>query len=150
MAGTALTPTGLNDQDALFIALREEHNNVITDLETLRAGISEFEASEVKDWAALADHQEAAEEITVTGAALGDFVTGVSLSIDIADHVLDAQVTATNEVTAVLTSFMAGANDLASATIRVRTASQGKINAASDLIAATINEGASVANVDNG
>jgi hypothetical protein len=148
MAGTAITTYGINDQDALAVALREEHNKVITDLETLRAGISEFEASATQDWGALADHQEASVEITVTGAALGDFAWA-SLSVDIVDYVLKAAVTAANTVTVSLVSHGPTA-DLASATMRVRTASRDKVDAAGDLVAATINEGSSVAFVDNG
>jgi hypothetical protein len=48
--------------------------------------------SETKDWGSIADHDEAAEEVTVTGAALGDFAMA-SMSIDVADLQLSADVT---------------------------------------------------------
>ena len=38
--------------------------------------------SETKNWGSIADHQEAAEEVTVTGAALGDFAIA-SMSVDV-------------------------------------------------------------------
>jgi hypothetical protein len=71
------------------------------------------------DAGSIADGDEEAKEVTVTGAALGDYATA-SLSIDIADLVLDAQVTAANTVTCVLANNTGGAIDLASATIYVR------------------------------
>lgn len=67
----------------------------------------------------IADGDEEAKEVTVTGAALGDFAMA-SLSIDVADLVLNANVTATNTVTCVLANNTGGAVDLASATVYVR------------------------------
>ena len=67
----------------------------------------------------IADGDEEAKEVTVTGAALGDQAIA-SLSIDIADLVLDAQVTAANTVTCVLANNTGGALNLASATVYVR------------------------------
>lgn len=66
----------------------------------------------------IVDGNEEAKEITVTGAALGDFVIGVSFSLDVADLQLTADVTAANTVTAVLSSS-GDTVDLASGTIRV-------------------------------
>jgi len=66
--------------------------------------------------AEIADGDEEAKEVTVTGAALGDFAVA-SLSIDIADLVLDAQVTASNTVTCVLANNTGGAINLAAATV---------------------------------
>ena len=73
-------------------------------------------ASTTWDASSIADGDEEAKEITVTGAALGDLVL-VSLSIDVADLVLDGQVTAADTVTAVLANNTGGAVDLASATL---------------------------------
>lgn len=67
----------------------------------------------------IADGNEEAKEITVTGASLGDFVVGKSFSLDVADLVLDAQVTAANTVTAILANNTGGAIDLAEGTVRV-------------------------------
>ena len=63
---------------------------------------------------------EAATDVTVTGAALGDFVLA-SLSVDVQDMQLDAQVTATNTVTVVLSNLTqsSGGIDLGTPTLRV-------------------------------
>ena len=60
-----------------------------------------------------------AKEVTVTGAALGDYAVA-TLSIDVADLVLDAQVTAADTVTCVLANNTDGAINLAEATVYVR------------------------------
>jgi len=75
--------------------------------------------SDTWDPASIADGDEEAKEITVTGAALGDFVL-VSFSVDVADLSLTADVTAADTVTAVLANNTGGAVDLASGTIYVR------------------------------
>ena len=67
------------------------------------------------DPSAIADGNEEAKEVTVTGAALGDFVMA-SLSVDVADLVLDASVTAANTVTMVLANNTGGSIDLTAAT----------------------------------
>ncbi len=71
------------------------------------------------DAGSIADGDEEAAEVTVTGAALGDFAIA-SLSIDVADLVLNANVTAANTVTCVLANNTGGAINLASATVYVR------------------------------
>lgn len=71
------------------------------------------------DAGSIADGDEEVTEITVTGAALGDFVQ-VSFSLDVADLTLTAQVTAANTVTAQLSNNTGGAIDLASGTLTVR------------------------------
>lgn len=65
------------------------------------------------------DGNEEAKEITVTGAALGDYVLCVSHSVDVADLQLTADVTAANTVTCVLSNSTGGAVDVASGTTRV-------------------------------
>lgn len=60
-----------------------------------------------------------AKDVTVTGAALGDFVLAAP-SIDITDLTISATVTAANTVTVVLANNTAGAVDLGSMTISVR------------------------------
>ena len=70
------------------------------------------------DAGSIGDGNEEAKELTVTGAELGDFVLS-SLSIDIADLVLDAQVTAADTVTAILANNTGGAVDLGSCTLSV-------------------------------
>lgn len=90
-------------------------------LEILHQKVYEDDIAESATWNAgsIADGDEEAKEITVTGAALGDYAVA-SLSIDIADLVLDAQVTAANTVTCVLANNTGSAVDLASATVYVR------------------------------
>ena len=74
-----------------------------------------------KTWDAgsIADGNEEALEVTVPGASLGDFVLS-SFSVDVADLMLTAAVTAANTVTAVLANNTGGGIDLASGTLRVR------------------------------
>lgn len=78
-----------------------------------------LDASATWDAGSIADGDEEAKEVTVTGAALGDFAFA-SLSIDIADLQLSADVTAANTVTCILSNSTGGAIDLASATVYVR------------------------------
>ena len=67
----------------------------------------------------IANGAEEAKEVTVTGAQLGDFAIA-SMSIDITDLVLDAQVTAANTVTCVLANNTGGAINLGSGTVYVK------------------------------
>ena len=71
------------------------------------------------DPASIADGDELAKDVTVTGAALGDFANA-SFSLDVSDLVLDAQVTAADTVTCVLANNTGGAIDLAEGTVYVR------------------------------
>jgi len=66
--------------------------------------------------ASIADGDEEAKDITVTGALLGDFAL-VSFSLDVSDLVLNGQVTASNTVTAVLANNTGGAVDLGAGTV---------------------------------
>lgn len=85
--------------------------------------------------ATIADGDEAVQEFTVTGAALGDFVE-VSSSIDVVDLALVAQVTATNTVTVQLNNNTGGNLDLGATTINLRVVNEG---AAIDLASNTVN-----------
>jgi len=68
----------------------------------------------------IADGEMVSEDVTVTGAVLGDFAMA-SFSLDVADLVLDANVTVADTVTVTLTNDGIGAGvDLASGTLRVR------------------------------
>jgi len=69
----------------------------------------------VADLAAAADESK---EVTVTGAALGDFVIA-SLGVDIADMGISAQVTAADTVTVTVTNLTGGNVNLADTTLRV-------------------------------
>jgi len=82
--------------------------------------------SETKDFGSIADGNEEAEEVTVTGAALGDFAVA-SMSIDVTDLVVTAEVTASNTVTVVLLNNTGGAIDLGSGTLTVRVFKSGTV-----------------------
>lgn len=93
---------------------------LLADVAALRALFSGMlSGSATWDAASIADGDSEDKDITVTGAALGDFVL-VAFSIDITGLVLTAVVTATNTVTATLTNSTGGAVDLTSATVTVR------------------------------
>ena len=76
-------------------------------------------ATDTWDPGSIADGNEEAKEVTVTGAAMGDYATA-SFSNDVTDLVLNAQVTAADTVTCVLANNTGGAIDLASGTVYVR------------------------------
>lgn len=148
MAGTAVTSKLVNEMNMEAVALREEHNKityrtsatVAGDLETLRKTISEFSASTTWDAGAIADGNFESKDITVTGAALGDYAWA-TITVDLVDMAICAAVTLADTVTAtIMNQDSAGANiDLASATCYVRCASPGLMNLATDLTAATVN-----------
>ena len=69
------------------------------------------------DFAEIQDGNEAASDITVTGAALGDIVM-VSHSLDVQDLQLTADVTAANTVS-VVASSSGDTVDMGSGTVRV-------------------------------
>lgn len=64
---------------------------------------------------------ELAKEVTVTGAALGDFAQA-SFSLDVQDLLLDAEVTAANTVTCILTNPVSSSDttNLAEGTVYVK------------------------------
>jgi len=76
--------------------------------------------SKTHDFADLANAGRESTTVTVTGAALGDFVIGVSVSVDAADLLLWGYVSAANTVTVVAQNNTGGAVNLASATLAVR------------------------------
>lgn len=75
--------------------------------------------SKTHDFASVADGAQATTTVTVTGAALGDFVTGVSVSVDAVLVNLHGYVSAADTVTVVLQNESGGAVNLASATLAV-------------------------------
>lgn len=141
MAGTLKRRRGLYMQTgSIPRELAIEHNKVITDLELVRKQISEFVGSKTFDAASILDGAAEATTVTVTGAALGDFVTGVSLGVDLAGITVTAYVSAANTVTVRLQNESGGAVDLASTTLRVMVASHSLAAAASDLTAAQLGD----------
>lgn len=95
--------------------------------EELQHGNKMYTGSVTWNPGSIDDGNEEAKEITVTGVALGDFVIGVSFSLDVADLVLNAQVTAANTVTAVLANNTGAAVDLAEGTLRVIVAKRTQL-----------------------
>ena len=83
-----------------------------------------LQGSETKDWGNIADGDEEAEEVTVTGAALGDYAVA-TMSIDVTDLTITASVTASNAVTVVLGNFTGGAINLGSGTLTVKVFKAG-------------------------
>ncbi len=69
------------------------------------------------------DGNEAAQEITVTGAELGDFVDASS-SLDMLDLELTAAVTAADTVTVLISNSTSGTVDVLTPTIYVRVTSK--------------------------
>ena len=76
-------------------------------------------ASATWDPASIADGDMEANDVTCTGAALGDFAQA-SFSLDVEDLVINAAVTAADTVTVVLANNTGGPVDLASGTVSVR------------------------------
>lgn len=70
------------------------------------------------DVADLATGAQESKDVTVTGAALGDFAVA-SLSVDNVDLLVTANVTATNTATVTVANETGGNVNLASATVRV-------------------------------
>ena len=81
--------------------------------------MSGFTAEATWNPASIATAAEAVTEVTVPGAKLGDFAFA-SFSLDVADLVLSAAVTAANTVTVSLANVTGGAVDLGSGTVRVK------------------------------
>ena len=80
--------------------------------------IRRLRGSKTWDPGNIAQHAMEAEDVTVTGAELGDFAVA-SFSLDVVDLTLTATVTAANTVTCVLANSTAGAVNLGSGTLRV-------------------------------
>jgi len=83
-----------------------------------------LQGSETKDWGSISDGDEAAEEVAVTGAALGDYAVA-TMSIDVTDLVITASVTAADVATVILSNETGGAIDLGSGTLTVKVFKAG-------------------------
>ena len=80
----------------------------------------DLKGSETWDPGNVVDGEMVSNDVTVTGAVLGDYAIA-SFSLDVADLVLDAQVTATDTVTVTLTNDGIGAGvDLSEGTLYFR------------------------------
>jgi hypothetical protein len=105
-----------------------------TAIRTVLAGI--LSGSATWDLGSLVDGAGESKDITVTGAALGDFVL-VSLGVDIQDMTISAQVTAEDTVTVRVQNESGGTLDLASTTVRVRVIPQASFAAPAALTVTT-------------
>ncbi len=106
-------------------------------LESLRADLVALRSlfsgllrgSATYDAANLVDGAGATTTVTVTGAALGDFVVGVSHSVDLAGITVTAYVSAADTVSVRFQNESGGAVDLASGTLRVAVIPQSAFTA---------------------
>lgn len=76
--------------------------------------------SKTYDAASLVDGAGASTTVTVTGAALGDFVTGISMGVDLQGIRVTGYVSAADTVTVRFQNESGGTLDLASTTLKVR------------------------------
>ena len=101
-------------------------------LVTLQGVTGVLSGSATWDADSIADGDEEAKEVTVTGAALGDFVL-VSASIVTTDLALTAQVTAADTVTCLLLNNTGGAINLGSMTVYVSVIPRGNMTTLASL-----------------
>lgn len=104
----------------------------VTAIRAVLAGV--LSGSATYDTASLADGAGATTTITVTGAALGDFVM-VSAGVDLVGISVTAYVSATDTVAIRIQNESGGTVDLASTTIRVRVVPQASFAAPAALTA---------------
>jgi hypothetical protein len=83
------------------------------------SGLATLDGSAAWNPGEIADGNEEVQAVTVTGAALGDFVL-VSFSLDVVDLAITGAVTAANTVTAQLNNNTGGALDLGAGTVYAR------------------------------
>lgn len=76
-----------------------------------------LQGSETKDFSSVADGDSASEDVTVSGAAMGDFCVA-SLGVDSVDVAVYCAVTAANVATISIANHTGAGVDLASTTIR--------------------------------
>src|SRR5688500_437125 len=113
LTAIADSPAGQHQGDRDI--LDQIHDEIVAIRATLG---SVLVGSATKDYASLAaGAEDVTGTVTVTGAALGDFVIG-SISVDLQGLDLLAYVSAANTVTFNLGNKTAGAVDLGSATLR--------------------------------
>ena len=83
-----------------------------------RSGLQMKTGVKPHTWSLIADGNEEATDVTVEGANMGDFVL-VSNSVDVADCVLNGQVTAAGTVTVVAANNTGGNITIGASTVRV-------------------------------
>lgn len=116
------------DQSDILNTIQDDLTNVRAPLAGLLRGSATYDA------ASLADGVGATTAVTVTGAALGDFVVGVSFSLDLQDIGVTAYVSAADTVEVRFQNEGAATVDLASGTIRVAVLPQASFVAPAALV----------------
>jgi hypothetical protein len=95
-------------------------DSIKADMTAIRAPLAGLlTGSATYDAASLADGVGATTTVTVTGAALGDFVVGVSHGVDLAGITVTGYVSAADTVSVRFQNESGGTLDLASSTLRV-------------------------------
>lgn len=146
MAGTQVNgrPMHIPRSDSVEYQKFVQHNKMVDDLEKLRAAGGGLFGSATFDAGNLVDGAGVTTTVTVTGAVLGDFVTGVSFGVDLQGILVTAYVSATNTVAVRLQNETTGAIDLASTTVRVRVSPFGTLTgAAADMTASKLGDAGS-------
>jgi len=118
MAESIKSRTGAMSDQSSKRELQKLLEAMRVDLVAIRAPLAgALTGSATWDAGSLADGVGESKDITVTGAALGDFVM-VSMGVDVVDIGISAQVTAANTVTARLQNESTATVNLASTTVR--------------------------------
>lgn len=103
-----------------FLGLGTNADSLETNFEALDAAVGTvLSGSKTYDLGSLVDGAGGSTTVTVTGAALGDFVIGVSVGVDAAGLTITGYVSATNTVTVCFQNESGGPVDLVSTTLRV-------------------------------
>ena len=103
-----------------FVGLGTNADSLEQNFGTINTAVGEvLTGSATYDAASLVDGAGTTTPVTVTGAALGDFVTGVSLGVDAAGVTVTGYVSAANTVSVRLQNESGGMLDLTSTTLRV-------------------------------
>lgn len=102
---------------ALFISLRES----IAPVQQMLTGSATYDAANLVDGAGVTT------TVAVTGAAVGDYVVGVSFGVDLQGLSVTAYVSATNTVSVRIQNETGGAIDLASTTVRAVVMKQSSL-----------------------
>lgn len=103
-----------------FLGLGLQGDDLKANFTTLDTAVGTvLTGSKTYDAASLVDGAGATTTVTVTGAALGDFVFGVSMGVDLQGITTTAYVSAADTVSVRFQNESGGPIDLASTTLRV-------------------------------